>query len=259
MTILDHFRKEEHPFVEQALEWKEGVETRYERKLTEFLDPREQAILSSIVGKDETVFLSFWGGQANSERKRAILYPFYEEVTEEDFELVLFEIIYPNKFITLSHRDCLGALLNIGLVRQKFGDIIEGEGCFQFLTTKEVSMFVQTNLEKVGQASVTLKEKPLHHLLPMKEEWKEKTGFVSSLRLDALLSEMYHLSRNKVLPYIEKKRVKVNWQLMDDPSYPLEAGDYLSVRGLGRRKLFAIDGETKKGRLRIRYGEMLET
>lgn len=259
MTIFEHFRKEEHPFVEQALEWKEAVETRYERKLTDFLDPREQAILSSIVGKDETVFLSFWGGQENSERKRAILYPFYEEVTEKDFELVLFEITYPTKFITLTHRDCLGALLNIGLVRQKFGDILEGEGFFQFITTRDVSLYVQTNLEKVGKASVTLKEKPIHELLPKREKWQEKTGYVPSLRLDALLSEMYRLSRNKALPYIEKKRVKVNWQLIDDPSYQLHEGDYVSVRGLGRRKLFAIEGETKKRRLRIRYGEMMET
>ncbi len=62
MALYEHFRKEERPFVEQASEWKEQVETRYESKLTDFLDPREQDILRSIIGNDEVVKLEFFGG-----------------------------------------------------------------------------------------------------------------------------------------------------------------------------------------------------
>ncbi|MGY4689750.1 YlmH family RNA-binding protein [Salibacterium sp. K-3] len=255
MSMLEHFRREEHPFVEKAAEWKNTVETTYQRKLTGFLDPREQDILASIVGKDEVVNLSFWGGQKNCERKRALLYPFYEDISETDFDICLFRISYPEKFVQLSHPDVLGALTGLGLKREKYGDIIKGEGIFHVAASADTALFIEMNLAQVGKASVRTEQIPLSDMLPIEEHWEEIHTTVSSTRIDVMTAEMYQLSRSKVLPFIEKGRVKVNWRTVDKPSFSLQPGDYISVRGKGRRKFIDSMGETKKQRLRIMYGK----
>lgn len=40
-------------------------------------------------------------------------------------------------------------------------------------------------------------------ILQIDETWGEKSGTVSSLRLDVMLAEMLHLSRQKVQPFIK--------------------------------------------------------
>ena len=40
-------------------------------------------------------------------------------------------------------------------------------------------------------------------ILQIQETWGEKSGTVSSLRLDVMLAEMLHISRQKVQPFIK--------------------------------------------------------
>lgn len=255
MSVFVHFRKEEHAFVEQAMEWKDNVETKFERKLTDFLDPREQDILSSIIGKDETIHLSFWGGADGCERKRALIHPFYDEVERDDFGLSLFELSYPSKFVKIGHRDVLGSLTGLGIKRSKYGDILEGEGRFQFVVSEDIALFIEMNLQKIGKATITAEKIPFGNMLPIVDRWEEVQTTISSFRLDVMIAEMYRLSRSKAAPYIDKGRVKVNWRTVDQASFTLEPGDYISVRGLGRRKFIETEGKTKKGRWKITYGK----
>ncbi len=133
MELYQHFRKEEHPFIDQVLEWKEMVSRQYAPKLTDFLDPREQQIVQSITGGDGDVRVFFFGGAPFVERKRAFLAPPYIDPKEEDYGIVLFAVRYPAKFVSLEHRDVLGALMSLGLRRGKFGDILVRDGEIQFL------------------------------------------------------------------------------------------------------------------------------
>lgn len=63
LTVLDdiyqHFRKEEKQFIDLAMDWKEFVERTYAEKLTDFLDPRQQFILQSVVGDGPDVRYAF--------------------------------------------------------------------------------------------------------------------------------------------------------------------------------------------------------
>ena len=125
-TLYQHFRPEERGFIDQVVEWKEQVENQYAQKRTDFLDPREQHILLSIIGTDGSVRVAFF--PEKGERKRALIYPDYYEPSEEDYGICLYEIHYPAKFVTIEHRQILGTLMSLGLKREKFGDIpTEGE------------------------------------------------------------------------------------------------------------------------------------
>jgi RNA-binding protein YlmH len=254
MKVFQHFREDERSFVEQVLEWQQYVHEFYSIKRTDFLDPREQEIAEQIIGTENDVKVAFWGGSKYAERKRAIFYPDYYEPSLDDYGLVLYQLHYPNKFVTIEHRDLLGALMGIGLKRLKFGDILIRDTNIQLVVAEEIAEFVEWNLESVGKASVKLERIAYSEIIESNEHWIEQSGTVSSMRLDAILAEIYHLSRSKVLPYIQAGVVKVNWKKIDVSSYECAPGDYISVRGLGRSKIIEVSGKTKKDKCRILYG-----
>ncbi|WP_025027683.1 RNA-binding protein [Caldalkalibacillus mannanilyticus] len=255
MTLYAHFRPEEKPLVERILEWTELVSDRKTSKLTPFLDPREQFIVRSIVGRTYDVKVSFFGGYMGAERQRAMLTPEYVEVSPEDFQVTLLSIQPKQKSITLTHRDVLGSLLGLGIKREKFGDILLTDSAQQCLVSQDISSFVLLNLQQIHRYAIQCESIPLHDIVPAIGEWKYKETTVSSLRLDVVLSELLSLSRAKVAPLIKGGRVKVNWKVTEHSSLQLEAGDIVSVKGFGRFLFSAIEGITKKQKFRVVLGE----
>ncbi|MBA2874067.1 YlmH family RNA-binding protein [Thermaerobacillus caldiproteolyticus] len=254
MNLYQHFRKEEHHFIDQVLEWREAVKTQYCPKLTDFLDPREQEIVRLVIGHDEDVNISFFGGASFVERQRALLYPPYFQPEQEDFAIALFAVCYPSKFVSLEHRQVLGSLMSLGLKRGKFGDILIKDEHIQLLVAKEVADYVRLHLEMIGKTKISLEEKPLTDIIILEEQWNEATITVSSLRLDTLLSQAFHVSRQKTQSLIENGLVKVNWKVVEQAHFECKEGDTLSVRGFGRCKIFSIDGKTKKEKWRVHIG-----
>lgn len=249
--IYQHFRGEEHHFIDQVVEWKENVLMQYSPKLTDFLDPREQEIVSSVIGENAEVKVSFLGGVHETERKRALLYPDYFVPSQEDFHLSLFEIQYASKFITLSHRQVLGSLMSLGLKRSKFGDIRFYQDSVQIICADEISDYLNMNFNEVGRSKINLKQKSLNELIPHEDEIQELITTVSSLRLDVVGAAIYNISRQKIQPLITNELVKVNWKVVDSTSFECQEGDTISIRGYGRSKLASIEGKTKKDRFRI--------
>jgi RNA-binding protein YlmH len=254
MSIYQHYRPEEHEFVDRVLHWKTEVVERFSPKLSDFLDPREQEIVKSLVGNDPDIRLSLWGGSSYSERKRALMYPDYYQVETNDFQLVYYDITYPSKFTVIEHRDVLGALMNIGVKRSKYGDILVKDDKVQFICAAEISDFIEMNLSKIGKSGVKLKMIDEEELEVVPVDYDERNGTVSSLRLDVILAEIYNLSRSKVSPFILQGRVKLNHKVTDQTSAEVMEGDEFSLRGFGRSKLIAVEGMTKKEKWRIRYG-----
>ncbi len=254
MSIYQHFRQEEKEFIDQVLDWKNDVEFQYAPKLTGFLDPREQFIVQSVAGSACNVRF-FSGMKKGGERARAILYPDYYEPSEDDFEICLFEIQYPAKFVTLSHPEVLGSLTGLGLKRNKFGDILIKDHRIQFFAAKEISDFIKTHLQFVGRTKVSVEEKNLDECIQTEENLDQIVTTVSSLRLDVVLSGAGRSSRQKVQTLIRQGFVKVNWKVVETPSYMLEEGDLLSARGIGRIRLLSVGERTKKGKWRITLGK----
>lgn len=83
-------------------------------------------------------------------------------------------------------------------------------------------------------------------MIQSKENWKIQSTTVSAMRLDVVLKDMIHKSRNIAKQLIEKKRVKVNHTIIDTPDFQLEQNDLLSIQGFGRAQITQIGGRTKK-------------
>src|SRR5699024_7438755 len=108
--------------------------------LSDFLNPREQQIVESLIGStNETVQFAFFGGYETSERKRAVIAPYYEVIEQQDFEVTVLGANYPNKFVHLEHPDVLGAFMSLGIDRKKIGDIVVLEDYIQFFITSDLA------------------------------------------------------------------------------------------------------------------------
>ncbi len=255
MNIYQHFRPEERDFIDQVIHWKDQVTAQYSAKLTDFLDPREQHILKMVIGENGEVNYKFFGGSLGVERQRTFIFPDYLTANEDDFQISLFEIVYPQKFVTIEHRNVLGTLMSLGLKRGKFGDILIHDNQIQFFAAKEISDYIKSNVESIGRAGVKLIETSIENAISSNELWVEDDLTISSLRLDTVISGIYRLSRQKSLTLIQHGLVKVNWTLIENPAFTCELGDMVSVRGHGRAKIINIDGKTKKDKWRITVGK----
>lgn len=255
MSWLNHFRKEEHPFIERALDWLDQVDHQHRERLTDFLDPRQFYILRALMAKYPHVNCTPFGGYAEAERCRVILHQDYYVPSQKDFSLSGFEVTSPTAgFQQLKHKDFLGSLLGCGLKRDKFGDILVHPGRAQVIVAQEIADYLHIHLNQVHRVPVVLEPIDLSAILPHLEEWKQMHITVPSPRADVVVGDVFRLSRSKVLPPIKAGHLKINWMVVDSPTFSLKEGDMISLRGYGRFKILKEEGTTKKGNIRFEVG-----
>ena len=147
----------------------------------------------------------------------------------------------------LSHRDYLGSIMNLGLERSKFGDIIVNEDSAIVFVCDEIAGYVADSLTCVRHTSVACEKKEIADISYV-PDFSEIKGTVPSVRLDTVLSVAFPLSRSKLSAYIETGKVFVNGKQITSNGYRLEPENLISVRGMGRICYQGILSETKKGR-----------
>ncbi|TMV46646.1 RNA-binding protein [Paenibacillus mesophilus] len=256
--LYSHFHPDEHRFVDKAQEWIERAARHHAVKQTDFLDPRQGFIVQSLANRYGDVQIRFDGGYERAERKRAIIAPLYRDIGSDDAGIGLLSVTSEDsRFEQLEHGDFLGALLGVGIKREKIGDIHVGDSGCHCLIASEIIDYVHLNLQQVHRVHVLTETLPLHHLQAVSQTLEEMNLSVASLRLDGIVSDVYRLSRAKVLQPIKSGRCKVNWKPEEDPSKPLREGDVVSFQGFGRFKLIEVEGETKKGRIRLKIGKFV--
>jgi RNA-binding protein YlmH len=226
----------------------------YAPVLTEFLDPRQAYILESLVRQTSDLKFQFFGGYEAAERTRCLIFPDYYEPTQEEFDIVLYEINYPKKFTTLSHGKILGTLIGTGVKREFFGDIISDGDAWQVFIAKEVHSFVELQVTKMGNVSVRLEKRDYTQILIPKDGWSEERTTVSSLRLDTVISSVFNISRQRSKQLIESGKIKVNWTETVRPDFILDLLDIVSIRGFGRLQIQGLEGATKKEKIRLLLG-----
>lgn len=251
IDIYQHFRKEEHELIDQLIDKCYRANNQFAPVLTSFLDPRGQYILNVVVGSFQDLEVTFYGGPY-AERQRAIIAPDYFQPEVEDFEIILFEIDYPQKFVTLQHQHVLGTIMSLGIERDQLGDIVV-DNRIQFTLTKQLESYIILELNKIKGATVKLNALPIKDMIQSVENWHSSETTVSGLRLDVVLKEMIRKSRSISKQLIEKKRVKVNHTIIDSADFQLDKGDLLSIQGYGRAMITDIGGKTKKDKVRISY------
>lgn len=188
------------------------------------------------------------GGYENAERRILVAYP--KGMEDEPFKQPIGALRITSRDLSAhpGHRDYLGAILGLGINREKIGDILVGKDYTDIVVKEEIMEYIGTNLLKVGNAPVEVEEISLKELLKPERAYKEIKGTVASLRLDAVACIAFGISRSKMAPFIKGENVRINFKTVKDPSAPVKEGDVISANRLGRAKIMEVGGQSKKGR-----------
>lgn len=224
----------------------------YEVTKTEFLNPYEVKIATSILNYNKDIKYTVDGGFENSERSIIFIYPFYMEYSDIDDTLSILQINGNFKFKEISHKDYLGSILGLGIKREKIGDILIHDNFCQVIVDSDISDFLILNLNKVSRNNVTIKEINRLDLIKPEIKYKEIKSTISSQRLDTVISDIYNISRQESLKYINSERVFVNFEKITSPSKNIESNTLISVRGKGRVIIDEIGDLTKKERIKLK-------
>lgn len=249
--IEQHFRPDEGPMIDSIHEWIREAVDQYRPILTHFLNPRQCYIAQTLVNQSDDVAMRSEGGVTDAEMKRVLIYPTYYEPQTADFQIQVLEVKYPAKFAELKHRQILGTLVNQGIERATFGDIISDGSRWQLMVEATMADYIRTQVDKISNVRIQLIPVTEDDVLVQISDAETVETTVSSLRLDAIVSAAFNYSRNRAKELVEHGKVRLNWTDMEKPDYPVAVHDLISVRHGGRIRLQSIGTLTKKNKMRV--------
>lgn len=148
----------------------------------------------------------------------------------------------------LTHRDWLGALMNLGIRREVLGDIFAVGHRGYLFCLDSIANYIADNLDRVKHTSVVCTV-----LDAVPDELAVRTETVSvnvaSERADAVIGAVFDLSRTESSRLFEAEKVFIDSRTVTDSSKTLREGQSVSVRGFGRFIYRGQSRETRKGRL----------
>ncbi|KAF6002418.1 hypothetical protein F1559_001878 [Cyanidiococcus yangmingshanensis] len=228
-----------------------------------FLRPNEFFGTKRVLSSLAFVGMTGSGGYATAERQLAAFFPKEFALTVEqeqqvavsncDSQLRVLEFSGNFLFDRASHSDFLGAVLgSAGLRRERLGDIIVlGDRGAQLIA-------LQNDIQTIQESVVTVRSTPvqirvldsLAELEVRPPRSKTMTSVEASLRLDAVASAGFGMSRSKMAEIISAGDVSINWVPSKSAAKSVAEGDTITLRGRGRLEVVAI-ATTAKGRYRI--------
>lgn len=150
----------------------------------------------------------------------------------------------------LSHRDILGALMNLGIKRTVLGDIVLREKEAFVFCHEKIAPFLLEHLTKAKHTELrvsrceTLPEGALF-------QTREKRVQCASDRLDAVIAGCYGLSRSEAKELIEAGRLFLGGKCCQDPARSCAEGEVVSLRGYGKFLFRGTESLSRKGKLNL--------
>ena len=252
-TLLDRasHSAEERTLLAHVLDKYEQCRTRGVPAHTDFLSPAElagaQDLLRAAAVHDGYAAL---GGYDRAERRMLCFLPeWQEEADAADYMTALRASFRADDRLT--HRDLLGSLMGLGVVRAKLGDILVGEESADLIASPDVADWLAREWTTAGRARVRVEKIELAALRVPELKIREIRDTVATLRLDAVAASGFSMSRARASELIASGRVQKNHREAVKPDAPVAQGDVISARGVGKFEVAEVGGLSKKGRTAI--------
>lgn len=256
-ALLKGVQPEHREAATRAVDMARAASDAWTVAMTDFLEPPVAADCRLAVGRLADAASRDWGGHPFAERVRLRLGRPEVLDGEPPSGVALLHVAGSFIFDEATHRDFLGAVLGAGIERDRVGDIIvQGDTGAQVLVTPEMATFLAGALTSVRSVAVRAVVRPIEELqvVPPKADTIRSTE--ASLRLDAIASAGFRMSRAKMADMIEGGDVRVNWKAGVKTSALVKSGDVISVRGKGRVTVGEIS-VTKKERWSVELHRLL--
>lgn len=216
---------------------------------THFLDLAALNTLQCCLPRLPRAPYTLFGGAEGCERKMLRLGSEAECGYEQPFPIVCLRIAPASARFAekLTHRDFLGALMNLGFERELLGDIVVRDEAAYLFCEERIAPYIMQGLTQVRRTTVRcaqMEQLPQGGLFRL----ERRVVQLSSVRADALTAHVFKLSRGDAQALFAQGRVFVDGRECRDTSYTPKPGEILSVRGFGRMKYIGVDSLSKKGK-----------
>ena len=216
---------------------------------TNFLDLAALSTLQRVLPRLPRAPYTLFGGIDGCERKMLRLGSEDECGYEEPFPIACVRIAPASaKFAEkLTHRDFLGALMNLGFERELLGDIIVREEGAYLFCVERIAPYISQSLIQVRRTTVRcsqMQDLPQGDLFRLERQVVQ----LASVRADALIAHVYKLPRSDAQALFSQGRVFVDGRECHDTGYTPKTGEILSVRGFGRMRYAGVYSLSKKGK-----------
>lgn len=226
---------------------KTGIKT-----FSAFLDLRQKELFAAQCNKYSGIRAEFFAGyRGDSERCIACVCDEYDIVYDYDYPIcVLYSDIKGED--SLSHRDFLGALMNLMIQRRYIGDIIVSEGGCYIVCHSNIGPIIIQELRKVRHSFVNFDYYEGHLNYTRKMSYSRSVT-VPSMRLDAVLGAVLNTSRSEASALIRQGLVYINHLLVKKGDFEIMDKDVMSVRHNGKYLLEFDGSKSRKDRFFITY------
>ena len=221
---------------------------------TGFIDGAVREEAMERLGTLAELSLTSTGGYPGAERQRLLLQRSEAAMDLEDGAAGLMGLEISGNFLfdPAERTDFRAGLLALGPPEDALGDIwVRGDRGAQAVVTAEQAAALDGRTSSVRTVEVRLETRPLDQLqLPAQRQPRRFQTVEASLRLDAVASAGFGISRNRMAELIRQGSMRINWQPITSPSRLLVAGDRVQLEGRGELRLEAVQA-TKRDRWRI--------
>jgi photosystem II S4 domain protein len=221
---------------------------------TGFIDGAVREEAMERLGTLAELSLTSTGGYPGAERQRLLLQRSEAAMDLEDGAAGLMGLEISGNFLfdPAERTDFRAGLLALGPPEDALGDIwMRGDRGAQAVVTAEQAAALDGRTSSVRTVEVRLETRPLDQLqLPAQRQPRRFQTVEASLRLDAVASAGFGISRNRMAELIRQGSMRINWQPITSPSRLLVAGDRVQLEGRGELRLEAVQA-TKRDRWRI--------
>lgn len=226
---------------------------------TSFLSLSQQQVFYAVEKELSYAGYGMEGGAPACERKM-IRFGSPENLGyEEPYPIAAIRLqpVMPKFADKLTHRDFLGAVMNLGIERSTIGDIfVQTDNDMQYgilFCQESIAPYLLDNLRQVKHTAI--ESRLLDGEIALRSAEPEKiTVTVSSARIDSIIAKIYHISRSQSLALFGAGRIFVNGIATENNSYSLKEEDAVTVRGYGKFIYYGLTGESKKGKERVSVG-----
>lgn len=218
---------------------------------SDFLTTREFTIIKHIRKHFPPIRLEFFGGYQDCDHPICGFFPIDWQTMTFPVCCIRVDVENSRYAQALSHRDYLGAILNLGIERSKIGDIRICNQTAYVFCKEDFAPFIIEHFSIVKHTSVRCEILSSMDEIPA-QQFEEKTHSVASCRLDNIVVAITGKSKGKAAELIRQGLVVAEHELRNSVSYICRDGAIITIRGYGKFRLkIPADCYTRKGKQKI--------
>lgn len=251
MSVMDE--KELQQIKNRLIELADKAYSRNIYTYTPFLGLAEQQAFYAVEREVSYAGIIMEGGSPLCERK---IIRFGDPGYKEDFPIATVRILpkTPKFAENLTHRDFLGAVMNLGIERDVVGDIfLPDEKSALLFCHENIADYIVENLDRVRHTNVACKRVEGEFVMQNAEPERISVT-VTSPRADGVISKVYNLSREESRNLFNNGCIFINGIRTENVSCQLKEEDAVTVRGYGKFIFYGQTGTSRKRKDRVEVG-----